>query len=108
MNTKTIAALALAIALTPAVSCAQEQIQIAPTGVSWIDKMSAIVQSIIDMGASAVADNAGNVAPNQPTTTQQSLTQVLKAMVDFSGKISENAQPAKTGTGTANATTTGG
>jgi hypothetical protein len=103
MNTKTIAALALALALTPAVSGAQQQIQIAQTGVGWIDKMSAIVQSIIGMGADAAADNAATVAPNQATTTQQSLTQVLKAMVEFSGKISAMAQPAST----ANATKTG-
>lgn len=90
---------ASAAATLPIAARAQQQVELLQTGVDWVDKLGAWVQSIINMGADSIAAHSAPVTPNTPTTTQESLTQVLKAMTDFSAKITpKQATPPPTGT----------
>lgn len=91
-------ALALIGALVATQAAAQERVELMQTGVGWVDKLGAMVQSIINMGSDSVAEYSQPVQANTPTTAQESLTQVLKAMTSFSSKIGPQAPPPKTAT----------
>jgi hypothetical protein len=86
--------LTIALAINFTVSApaqAQQRVEIAPTGVDWVDKLGAIVQTIINWGQDSVAENAKSVTPGTPTSAQESLTQVLHAMIGFSQRVENGA-----------------